>query len=109
MIATQFAAGVTKTVLHGWASPAGAEGATEWPGHEGMWPMFSERFDTRQPAAEFYPLWTGSVARQQLLLRRGRPRIDVGILRTDHFVDNLIGLSLATKPSAAAPRAMSLL
>ncbi len=94
MIATQFAAGVTKTVLHGWASPAGAEGATEWPGHEGMWPMFSERFDTRQPAAEFYPLWTTSVARQQMLLRRGRPRIDVGILRTDHFVDNLIGLTL---------------
>ena len=103
MIATQFAAGVTKTVLHGWASPAGAEGATEWPGHEGMWPMFSERFDTRQPAAEFYPLWTGSVARQQLLLRRGRPRIDVGILRTDHFVDNLIGLSLATADGRRIP------
>lgn len=94
IIATQFAAGVTKTVLHGWASPVGAEGATEWPGHEGMWPMFSERFDTRQPAAEFYPLWTTAVARQQMLLRRGRPRIDVAILRTDHFVENMIGISL---------------
>jgi hypothetical protein len=94
IIATQFAAGVTKTVLHGWASPVGAEGATEWPGHEGMWPMFSERFDTRQPAAEFYPLWTRAVGRQQLLLRRGRPRIDVAILRTDHFVENMIGISL---------------
>ncbi len=94
VIATQFAAGVTKTVLHGWASPAGAEGATKWPGHEGMWPMFSERFDTRQPAAEFYPLWTLAVARQQLLLRRGRPRIDVAILRTDHFVENMIGITL---------------
>ena len=94
IIATQFAAGVTKTVLHGWASPVGAEGATEWPGHEGMWPMFSERFDTRQPAAEFYPLWTTAVARQQLLLRRGRPRIDVAILRTDHFVENMIGVTL---------------
>ena len=103
MIATQFAAGVTKTVLHGWASPAGAEGATEWPGHEGMWPMFSERFDTRQPAAEFYPLWTTSVARQQLLLRRGKPRIDVGILRTDHFVDNLIGLSLVAPDGRRIP------
>ncbi len=103
MIATQFAAGVTKTVLHGWASPAGAEGATEWPGHEGMWPMFSERFDTRQPAAEFYPLWTASVARQQLLLRRGRPRIDVGILRTDHFVDNLIGLTLIAPDGRRIP------
>jgi len=103
MIATQFAAGITKTVLHGWASPAGAEGATEWPGHEGMWPMFSERFDTRQPAAEFYPLWTASVARQQLLLRRGRPRIDVGILRTDHFVDNLIGLTLIAPDGRRIP------
>lgn len=94
IIATQLAAGVTKTVLHGWASTAGAEGATEWPGHEGMWPMFSERFDTRQPAAEFYPLWTEALGRVQYTLRQGRPRIDVGILRTDHFVDNASGLAL---------------
>lgn len=94
IIATQLAAGVTKTVLHGWASPAGAEGATEWPGHEGMWPMFSERFDTRQPASEFYPLWNAAIGRLQYALRRGHPRIDVGILRTDHFTDNLVGLSL---------------
>jgi len=94
IIATQLAAGITKTVLHGWASPAGAEGVTEWPGHEGMWPMFSERFDTRQPGSEFYPLWTAAIGRLQYALRRGRPRIDVGILRTDHFTDNLIGLAL---------------
>jgi len=92
IIATQLAAGITKTVLHGWASTAGAEGVTEWPGHEGMWPMFSERFDTRQPAAEFYPLWNAAVGRYQYVLRRGRPRIDVGILRTDHFTDNLSGI-----------------
>ncbi|MFB7882915.1 glycosyl hydrolase [Microbacterium sp. NPDC056057] len=94
IIATQLAAGITKTVLHGWASPAGAEGVTEWPGHEGMWPMFSERFDTRQPGSEFYPLWTAAIGRLQYALRCGRPRIDVGILRTDHFTDNLVGLSL---------------
>lgn len=92
IIATQLAAGITKTVLHGWSSPAGAEGATEWPGHEGMWSMFSERFDTRQPAGEFYPLWNKAVGRYQYLLRQGRPRIDVGILRTDHFVDNMCGM-----------------
>ena len=92
IIATQLAAGITKTVLHGWASTAGAEGVTEWPGHEGMWSMFSERFDTRQPAAEFYPLWTAAIGRYQLLLRQGRPRIDVGILRTDHFTDNMSGI-----------------
>ena len=94
IIATQLAAGITKTVLHGWASPAGAPGLTEWPGHEGMWPMFSERFDTRQPAAEFYPLWTRALGRQQMILRQGRPRVDVGILHTDHFTDNLSGMYL---------------
>lgn len=92
IIATQLAAGITKTVLHGWASPAGAPGTTRWPGHEGMWREFSERFDTRQPGAEFYPLWTTALARYQYLLRQGRPRIDVGILRTDHFTDNLSGM-----------------
>ncbi len=92
IIATQLAAGVTKTVLHGWASTAGAEGATQWPGHEGMWSMFSERFDLRQPGSEFYPLWNRAIGRFQYLLRQGRPRIDVGILRTDHFVDNMSGL-----------------
>ena len=93
IINTQLAAGVTKTVLHGWASVCGAEGVTEWPGHEGMWPMFSERFDLRQPASEFYPLWNDAVGRYQYLLRQGRPRIDVGIVRTDHFVDNASGIA----------------
>ncbi|EEH67100.1 hypothetical protein HMPREF0058_0091 [Actinomyces urogenitalis DSM 15434] len=92
IINTQLAAGITKTVLHGWSSPRGAEGTTHWPGHEGMLPLFSERFDTRQPAAEFYPLWTQAVGRMQYLLRQGRPRIDVGILRTDHFTDNGSGM-----------------
>ncbi|MFF2487042.1 glycosyl hydrolase [Microbacterium sp. NPDC058062] len=103
IIATQLAAGITKTVLHGWASPAGAEGVTEWPGHEGMWPMFSERFDTRQPGSEFYPLWTAAIGRLQYALRRGRPRIDVGILRTDHFTDNLVGLSLTGEGGERIP------
>src|SRR4051812_34567465 len=47
IIPPQPPAGITKPALHGGASPAGAEGVTEWPGHEGMWSMFSERFDTR--------------------------------------------------------------
>lgn len=94
IIATQLAAGITKTVLHGWASRAGGEGVTQWPGHEGMWPLFSERFDTRQPGSEFYPLWNDAIGRYQYLLRQGRPRIDVGILRTDHFIDNMIGVAV---------------
>ena len=79
-------------MLHGWASTAGAEGATRWPGHEGMWPAFSERFDTRQPGSEFYPLWNAAIGRYQCVLRQGKPRVDVGILRTDHFTDNTSGL-----------------
>lgn len=92
VIATQLAAGITKTVLHGWASTSGAEGVTRWPGHQGMWNMFSERFDTRQPASEFYPLWNDAIGRYQFVLRQGRPRIDVGILHTDHFTDNASGM-----------------
>lgn len=103
IIATQLAAGITRTVLHGWASPAGAEGMTEWPGHEGMWPMFSERFDTRQPAAEFYPLWNDAVGRHQCLLRQGHPRIDVGILRTDHFTDNTSGMAFVDARGERVP------
>lgn len=103
IIATQLAAGITKTVLHGWASPAGAEGVTEWPGHEGMWPMFSERFDTRQPAAEFYPLWNDAIGRYQLILRQGNPRIDVGILRTDHFTDNILFMAFVDKDGRRIP------
>jgi alpha-L-rhamnosidase len=103
IIATQLAAGITRTVLHGWASTAGAEGATEWPGHEGMWPQFSERFDTRQPASEFYPLWTAALGRYQCILRQGRPRIDLGILRTDHFTDNLSGMAFLDEDGDRVP------
>ncbi|MDY2669188.1 glycosyl hydrolase [Schaalia hyovaginalis] len=89
IIATQLAAGVTKTVLHGWSSPAGPEETTRWPGHEGMYSAFSERFDTRQPSSEFYPLWTEALARIQYALRQGLPRIDGrhplhGSLRRQH-------------------------
>ncbi|MET0862233.1 MAG: glycosyl hydrolase [Microbacterium sp.] len=103
IIATQLAAGITKTVLHGWASTAGAEGVTEWPGHEGMWSMFSERFDTRQPASEFYPLWNDAIGRFQAVLRQGRPRIDVGILRTDHFTDNTSGFAFGDGKGGRIP------
>jgi hypothetical protein len=103
IIATQLAAGITKTVLHGWAGTAGAEGVTDWPGHEGMWPEFSERFDNRQPGAEFYPLWTAALGRYQCVLRQGRPRIDVGILRTDHFTDNHSGFVLVDPDGTRIP------
>lgn len=73
IIATQLAAGITKTVLHGWASTTGAERTTEWPGHEGMWPMFSERFDLRQPASEFIPSGTRPSADSSTSSARAAP------------------------------------
>jgi hypothetical protein len=89
IIFTQFAAGVARTVLHGYSSIAGSEGATYWPGHEGMWPIFSERFGSRQPAYQHYRDWTAMLARYQMILRQGKPRIDLGILRLDYNFNNM--------------------
>ncbi|MDR0629963.1 MAG: hypothetical protein LBG24_10065 [Treponema sp.] len=89
IIYTQFAAGVARTVLHGYSSIAGSEIATYWPGHEGMWPLFSERFGSRQPAYRHYPDWTAMLARYQMILRQGKPRIDLGILRLDYNFNNM--------------------
>jgi hypothetical protein len=89
IIYTQFAAGVNKTVLHGYSSIAGSEESTYWPGHEGMLPIFSERFGSRQPAYQHYNDWTDMLARYQMLLRQGKPRVDIGILRLDYFFNNL--------------------
>ncbi|HLI02047.1 MAG TPA: glycosyl hydrolase, partial [Acidimicrobiales bacterium] len=61
----QFALGVVRTVLHGWAGIEGPESSTHWPGHEGMYPWYSERFDGRQPASTAYPEWTRMLARNQ--------------------------------------------
>ena len=89
IIFTQFAAGVTRTVLHGYSSIRGSEEATEWPGHEGMWPIYSERFGERQPAYPYYPDWNRMIARFQKILRSGRPRMDLAILRMDYNYYNL--------------------
>jgi hypothetical protein len=89
IIYTQFAAGVTRTVLHGYSSISGAEEATRWPGHEGMWPLFSERFGDRQPAFRHYSEWTAMIARYQMFLRRGKPQVDLGIVRLDYNFNNL--------------------
>jgi hypothetical protein len=86
IIFTQFACGVSRIVLHGYASIAGSDASTRWPGHEGMWPVFSERFGIRQPAWKHYPGWTAMLSRFQFLLRQGSPRRDILILRLDyHF------------------------
>lgn len=89
IIYTQFAAGVNKTVLHGYSSIAGADESTYWPGHEGMLPIFSERFGCRQPAWQHYKDWTDMMARYQMILRQGKPRMDIGILRLDYYFNNM--------------------
>lgn len=94
IIYTQFAAGVARTVLHGYSSIAGSDASTYWPGHEGMWPVFSERFGSRQPAYRHYEDWTTMISRYQLMLRQGRPRVDLGILRLDYQFNNLISWGL---------------
>ena len=38
-----------------------------------------------------------------VLLRQGRPRIDVGILRTDHFTDNNLGIGLIDDDGGRIP------
>ena len=87
IIYTQFAAGIARTVLHGYSSIAGSEGGTQWPGHEGMLKVFSERFGCRQPSYDFYPEWSKMLARFQYVLRQGKPRMDLGILRLDYRYD----------------------
>lgn len=90
IIYTQFAAGVARTVLHGYSSICGSEKATQWPGHEGMWPIFSERFGVRQPAFRHYGDWNDMIARYQYILRQGKPRMDLGILRLDYAFNNMV-------------------
>jgi hypothetical protein len=86
IIFTQFSAGVSRSVLHGYSSIAGSEDATRWPGHEGMWPVFSDRFNIRQPFYKHINDWTDMLARFQMILRRGAPKRDLLMLRLDyHF------------------------
>ena len=84
----QFAAGVVRTVWHGWAGVEGPESSTYWPGHEGMYPWYSERFDGRQPASFAYQEWAMMLARNQKFLGVGMPRRDLAILRTDYAFAN---------------------
>lgn len=80
----QFVMGVVRTVFHGYSGIEGSEQDTYWPGHEGMYPFFSERFGARQPAGRHYPEWTQMLGRCQKMLRQGRPSRDLAILRTDY-------------------------
>ncbi|MBE5762477.1 MAG: hypothetical protein E7334_10880, partial [Clostridiales bacterium] len=84
----QFAMGVTRTVFHGYSAIEGSEADTYWPGHEGMYTWFTERFGSRQPASIHYRDWTDMLARCQKMLRQGKPARDIAILRSDYFYPN---------------------
>lgn len=88
MFYTQFASGIQRTVLHGYSSAYGPEQNCAWPGYEGMMPFFSERFNKRQPSAIDYPEINAHLARIQTALRQGTVRMDLGILRSDYYINN---------------------
>ena len=84
----QFAEGVNRTVFHGYSAIEGSEQDTYWPGHEGMYAHFSERFNSRQPASIHYPVWTEMLGRIQKAMRQGTAVRDIAVLRTDYFFIN---------------------
>ncbi|MCL2736527.1 MAG: hypothetical protein FWD75_07860 [Propionibacteriaceae bacterium] len=101
IINTQFAAGVTFNVFHGYGADVGGDAsyvpnanfwtATQWPGHEGMNANISERWGPRQPAYQHYDDYMAMIARAQMLNQQGIPQVDIGILHTDYNMQN--GLS----------------
>ncbi|MDR1043330.1 MAG: fibronectin type III domain-containing protein, partial [Clostridiales Family XIII bacterium] len=90
MVYTQFVSGIGRTVLHVYSSQWGHEGSSEWPGYAGQ-SNWTERWEKRQPVSEHYQEWTAMVARYQKALRKGIPRVDIGILRNDYMQDMFLG------------------
>jgi hypothetical protein len=96
IINTQFAAGVSYTVFHGYSSISGADShdstnpwdGTYWPGHEGMYARFSERWGPRQPESTQYTDYMPMIARTQAVLQQGKAQMDVAFLRTDYAYNN---------------------
>ena len=84
----QYAAGVQKTVTHGYSSEYGPDGRVFWPGYEGMMDMFSERMNKRQPGFIDYPELNRHLSRIQKTLEQGEPQMDLAILRTDFALNN---------------------
>lgn len=80
----QYASGIQKTVTHGYSAEYGPEGAVAWPGYEGMFSGFSERFNKRQPYAIDSEAVNGHLSRIQKVLEQGVPQMDIGMLRSDY-------------------------
>lgn len=84
----QYAAGIQKTITHGYSSEYGPEGRVKWPGYEGMGDVWSERFNKRQPAALDYEALNLHLSRLQKVLEQGAPQMDIAMLRTDYGFNN---------------------
>ena len=84
----QYAAGVQKTVTHGYSAEYGPEEYVQWPGFEGMDAVWSERFNKRQPAQVDYAAQNLHYSRLQKALEAGVPQMDIGILRSDYAFNN---------------------
>ncbi|MDR0381756.1 MAG: family 78 glycoside hydrolase catalytic domain, partial [Oscillospiraceae bacterium] len=78
-----FAAGVQKNVLHGYSSVYGSEKLL-WPGNDGMYRNYPERFSERQPYAAHFKEWFTMISRYQKMLQQGTAKMDLAVLRTDY-------------------------
>ncbi|MDO4275181.1 MAG: glycosyl hydrolase [Eubacteriales bacterium] len=87
---TQYAAGIQKTVTHGYSSEYGPDASVSWPGYEGMTNLIAERFNKRQPASIDYPDVNTHLSRIQKALEEGVPQVDIAMLRTDYYLNNLL-------------------
>lgn len=87
---TQYAAGIQKTVTHGYSSPYGPDESVTWPGYEGMANLIAERFNQRQPASIDYPDLNTHLSRIQKALEEGVPQVDIAMIRTDYYLNNLL-------------------
>lgn len=87
---TQYAAGIQKTVTHGYSSEYGPDASVAWPGYEGMTNLIAERFNKRQPASIDYPDVNTHLSRIQKALEEGVPQVDIAMIRTDYYLNNLL-------------------
>lgn len=87
---TQYAAGIQKTVTHGYSSEYGPDASVSWPGYEGMTNLIAERFNKRQPASIDYPDVNTHLSRIQKALEEGVPQVDIAMIRTDYYLNNLL-------------------
>lgn len=95
-----YAGGVNQAVLHGfpYASAPGASWPGWYPFDTPFLPGFGEAWGPRQPTWHHMPDITGYLARNQLILRTGKPQVDIAIYRQSYwdragkiFNDNTLG------------------